>query len=367
MEDEKEAKQRFLLRKIVKEIGRFRARHTELVSVYVPSGFDLNKVISQLSSEQSTARNIKSATTRKNVTDALEKMIRELRSFSKTPPNGLALFSGNVAEREGQSDVRVWSIEPPIVLNLRAYKCGQAFYLEPLETLGVTVNAYALLVLDRRDADLSVLKGKSIIPIKSFKSAVPGKIKAGGQSAARFARVTENLAKDFFKKVGDAANVEFPKISNLKGIIIGGPGPTKEDFHRGNYLSTEIKEKVIGIVDTGYTGEFGMEEVVERSDDLLAKEAIMKEKKILERFYNVLGSNSKMAAYGVDKVIRALDLGAVDTLIISETIDEETTQVMINKVEESGGKWHIVSKETREGEQLTGLGSVGAILRYKLE
>lgn len=364
---EKEAKNRFLLQKTVNELSEFRARHTELVSVYVPVGFDMNKVISQLSQEQSTARNIKSATTRKNVTDALEKMIRELRVIGKTPENGLAIFSGNVADREGQSDVRVWSVEPPTPMKLRAYKCGQAFFLEPLEELGAQVNSYGLLVLDRRDADLAVLKGKVIVPIKSFKSAVPGKIKAGGQSAARFARVTENLAKDFFKKVGDAANNEFGKmLSDLKGIIVGGPGPTKEDFARGNYLSNEIKERIIGIVDTGYTSEQGLDEVVEKADDILATEAVTKEKKILQKFYNVLGSNSKMAAYGEANVTKALDLGAVDTLILSDVVDDKVKEKLIAKAEESGTTWVIVSTDTREGEQLIGLGEIGAILRYKL-
>lgn len=366
MPTEKEAKQRFLLQKTVNELGEFRARHTELVSVYIPVGFDMNKVISQLSQEQSTARNIKSATTRKNVTDALEKMIRELKVIGKTPENGLAIFSGNVSEREGQSDVRVWSLEPPTPMKLRAYRCGQAFFLEPLEELGAQVNSYGLLVLDRRDADLAVLKGKVIVPIKSFKSAVPGKIKAGGQSAARFARVTENLAKDFFKKVGDAANNEFGKMPELKGIIVGGPGPTKEDFVRGNFLSNEIKERIIGIVDTGYTSEQGLDEVVEKSDEILEKEEVTKEKKILQKFYNILGSNSKMAAYGEEKVRKALELGAVDTLLISEVVDDKIKGEFIGKAEESGSTWIIVSTQTREGEQLLGLGEIGAILRYKL-
>lgn len=276
-EAEKEAKQRFLLQKMVNELDDHRARHTELVSVYVPIGFDLNKVINQLIQEQSTARNIKSATTRRNVMDALEKMIRELRVIGKTPPNGLALFSGNVSNKEGQSDVKVWSVEPPIPMKLRAYKCGQAFYLSPLEELGAEINSYGLLVLDRREANIAMLKGKAIVPIKSFKSMVPGKIKAGGQSAARFARVTENLAKDFFKKVGDAANTELTKIKNLKGVIIGGPGPTKENFARGNYLNSQIKEKIIGIVDIGYTGDFGLEELVEKSDEILEKEEVTKD------------------------------------------------------------------------------------------
>ncbi len=361
------AKQRFLLQKLVKELGKYRARHTELVSVYIPLGFDINKVISQLSQEQSTARNIKSTSTRKNVIDALEKMIRELKVIGKTPKNGLAIFSGNVAEREGSSDVRVWSVEPPAPLKLRSYKCGQAFHLEPLGELSGEVNSYGLLVLDRREADIAILKGKAIIPVKSFKSAVPGKMKAGGQSAARFARVTENLAKDFFKKVGSYVSEEFEKKPELKGIIVAGPGPTKENFVRGNFLDNKTKERVIGVLNIGYTGEFGLEEAVEKSSELLEKEEVTKEKKILEKLFNILGSNSKMVAYGEKQVKKALELGAVGTLIISEDFDDKKAEEFINKAEEGGSKWVMVSTSTREGEQLVGLGKIGAILRYKLE
>src|SRR3990172_7237181 len=113
-----EQKQRQKLKRIIQELGSHRGRHTELVSVYVPAGYDLNKIIGHLQQEQGTAENIKSASTRKNVISALERMIQHLKLFTKTPENGLAAFSGNVAEREGQLDVQVWSIEPPIPLNV---------------------------------------------------------------------------------------------------------------------------------------------------------------------------------------------------------------------------------------------------------
>ena len=110
------------LKRIVKELAVHRGRHTELVSVYVPAGYDLNKIINHLQQEQGTAENIKSSSTRKNVISALERMIQHLKLYKKTPEHGLAVFAGNVAEREGQHDVRVWAVEPPIPLNVRIYR-----------------------------------------------------------------------------------------------------------------------------------------------------------------------------------------------------------------------------------------------------
>ncbi|MEK6947215.1 MAG: LAGLIDADG family homing endonuclease, partial [Nanoarchaeota archaeon] len=173
--------QRFHLKKFVKELENFKGRHTELVSVYVPQDYDLNKIINHLAQEQGTASNIKSSATRKNVTDALERMIQHLKLFKRTPPNGLCVFSGNVAEREGQHNFKVWSIEPPIPLKTRIYRCDKEFVLDILRDMLDVKEVYGLVVMDRRDANIALLKGKSIIPLVKTHSEVPGKFKAGGQ------------------------------------------------------------------------------------------------------------------------------------------------------------------------------------------
>src|SRR3990167_2419918 len=169
------------LRKLVKELKTYRAPHTEFVSVYIPADYELTKITQHLAEEQGTASNIKSAETRKNVQGALEKMIQHLRNFPKTPPNGLAVFSGNIAANEGKQDFRVWSVEPPAPLNVRIYRCDKNFVTDILEEIMVDHNVYGLVVLDRRDAILALLKGKTIVPLQKTHSEVPGKFKAGGQ------------------------------------------------------------------------------------------------------------------------------------------------------------------------------------------
>jgi len=115
------------LRKLLKELENYKGRHTELVSVYVPVGYKLTDIATQLRNEAGTASNIKSKTTRKNVTGALDKIIQHIKLYKETPPNGLILFSGNVSEQEGKSDLRVWAIEPPEKLNTKLYWCDQKF------------------------------------------------------------------------------------------------------------------------------------------------------------------------------------------------------------------------------------------------
>lgn len=358
-------KQKHDLKKILKKLSLYRGRHTELITVYIPKGYDIIKIIQHLEQERGTASNIKSASTRKNVITGLEKMIQHLRLFKKTPPCGLAVFSGNVTEREGQEDFKVWSIEPPIDLNTRIYRCDKTFQLEILSNMLNVKEVYGLVIVDRRDANIAYLKGKSIIPLKSTHSEVPGKTRAGGQSAQRFERLRDGAAKEHFKKVAEYVKEQFLDNKDLKGILVGGPGPTKYDWVEGGYLTDQLKQKIIGIKDLSYTGDFGLQELVDKSQDILADEDIVSEKKIMARFFDYLAKKPNMVSYGEAHVMKLLQIGVVETLLLSEKLDDEKMEEFESNAEKLGTEVQIISVETREGVQLKELGAVAAILRYE--
>lgn len=361
------AKQKKEIRKFVNELSKYRGRHTELVSVYVPMGYELIKIIQHLQEEQGTAENIKDKTTRNNVIDALERLIRHLKLFKRTPENGLAAFSGNVAEKEGQQDIKVWSIEPPIPLKTRIYRCDQTFVLDLLREMLDVNETYGLIVMDNREANIGLLRGTLITQVASLTSSVPGKIKSGGQSQQRFARLREEAAHEFYKRIAEISNIEFLGMKELlKGIIIGGPGPTKEIFFNGAYLNNELKKKIIGLKDITYTDEFGLHELVEKSQDLLAKEEIIKEKQLLQKFFEILNKERGKAVIGLEKVQKALEYGAVEILLISDSVEDDILDKLEEKAESTGAKVEIISTETREGIQIRDLGGVAAILRYSL-
>lgn len=359
--------EKLYLKKTIKELKSYRAPHTEFVTVYVPKGYDLTKIIQHLAEEQGTASNIKSASTRKNVQSSLEKMIQHLRTIEKTPENGLAVFSGNVAAGEGKQDMRVWSIEPPVPLNTRIYRCDKTFVTDILEEMIIEHNAYGLVVLDRRDANIALLKGKSIVPLQKTHSEVPGKFKAGGQSAQRFARIREGAYKDHFKKIAEYMKNQFlPLGNNLKGIIVGGPGTTVNDFLNKDYLTGDIKKKIIGTKDLSYTGEFGLQELVDKSQDLLAEEEIAEEKKAVQEFFHKMQEDPQKVTYGEAETLKALEMNAVDTLLISEGIPEEKIFDLEEKAQVGGSTVKIISTETREGTQLKELSGIAAILRFAI-
>ncbi len=169
------------LAEVVEELDDYKGRQTELITVYIPEGYDVNSVQKQLEAEKSTAKNIKSTATRKNVIDALEKLVRELKNIKKTPENGLGLFAGNISRVEGQQDLQFWAIEPPKPLNTRLYRCDKEFVLEPLKKQLEVDEVYGLLVMDRKEATIGVLEGKHVDVLHSMTSGVPSKVRAGGQ------------------------------------------------------------------------------------------------------------------------------------------------------------------------------------------
>jgi peptide chain release factor subunit 1 len=355
------------LKEKVAELESHRGRHTELISVYIPAGYDPNAVQRQLEGEKSTAKNIKSTTTRNNVTDALDKITRYLKGMKKTPENGLVLFSGNVSKVEGQTDLQLWDFEPPQVLNNRLYRCDKEFVLEPLKVMLEVSEVFGLLVMDRKEATIGMLEGKRIEVMQKMTSGVPSKVRAGGQSSQRFHRITEGLTKEFYKRISEEMKKIFFDMPKLKGIIVGGPIPTKDEFLDGEYLPTRLREKVIGRVDIGDSDESGLKELVEKSRDLLVGQEIVREKKILEKFFEVLGEKPGLAFYKVDDVRKALQYGAVEMLIVSKAFDKRIAKEFTELAENIGSNIELVSTETTEGEQFNNLSGVGAILRFKIQ
>jgi len=354
---------------VVEELSAIRGRHTELVSVLVPAGANLNVVIDQLEGEKSTARNIKSSTTRKNVIEALERAMRQLRLLGQqTPKNGVAIYSGNVSQVEGQEDMRIWMIVPPEELGMRLYRCDQVFIIDPLTEMLQVKEVYGLFVIERKEATIGLLEGKKIKILQHLDSGVPGKTRAGGQSSQRYERIVEGKAKDFYRECAESLKKHFFDIKNLKGIIIGGPMPTKDEFLKEGLLVTALKEKIIGMKDIGYADEHGIELLVEASRDLLAEQEITKEKKLMEKFFDMLGKQRDKTAYGLENVKKALEMAAVDSLFLSKKVDKKIIKELEKMASETGvDDIEHISTETEEGQQFFNLSGIGAILRYKID
>ena len=90
------------------------------------------------------------------------------------------------------------------------------------------------------------------------------------------------------------------------------------------------------------------------------------EKKLLERFFETLGANPDKAVYSEDDLRKAIQCGAVETLILSKDLDKKLAKELRKMAEDIGSKVEFVSTETTEGDQFKKLSGMGALLRFKI-
>jgi peptide chain release factor subunit 1 len=324
-------RQKYDLKRKIEELKSCRGKHTELISLYISPNKQISDVNSYLKNELSQSQNIKSKTTRKNVLSAIESIMSRLKYYKQPPENGVVFFVGHKSIGSDQIEMVAFVIEPPMPIITFLYRCDSLFYTKPLEEMLIEREVYGLLLLDRRECTVGVLKGNRIDLLKYLTSQVPGKHGRGGQSQRRFERLTELAAHEWFVKCGEKASEIFQAVENLKGIFVGGPGPTKQYFIDENYLQYDVQDKIIELFDTGYTDEFGLRELVSVAAGTMIDLKISKEKKVMKRFLKeVTKSEDSLALYGENHIRKALQMGIVDTLLLSENIRKYRIKLKCN-------------------------------------
>ena len=400
---------KYKFRRALEEIEKAQGRGTELVSVYIPPNRPVFDVTNYLRGEISQSSNIKSASTRKHVQQAIESCISRIKGYRMPPPNGLVVFAGHKQIGADQTEMVAFVLEPPESVQSFLYRCDSKFYTDPLHEMMTEKELYGLLVIDRAEATVGLLRGKRIEVLKNLQSLVPSKHRMGGQSARRFERLIEIAAHEWYEKVAGVMEDAFLSRPDLKGIIIGGPGYTKEYFATQDYLHHELKKKVLEpYLDTGYTDEYGLRELVEKAKTILSDLDLMREKSLVQKLLDeIRKEEGGLAAYGEEQVRHALQLGAVDSLLISEgirklrlklkcangdwegdkTLADEATlpkcpqdggnlivvekediiEEFSNLASQSGTKVELISKDSEEGELfLRAFAGIAAILRYRV-
>ena len=314
-------RQKYDLKRKLEELKNCKGRHTELISLYVPPSKQIFDVTAYLKNEYSQSQNIKSKTTMKNVLSAIESIMGRLRKYKKPPENGIIFFVGHKSISGDKTEMVAFEIEPPMPIVTFLYRCDSLFYIEPLEEMMVEKEIYGLLLIDRRECTIGILRGKRVDMLKYMTSQVPGKHGRGGQSQRRFERLTEIAAHEWFVKCGERASKIFLAEKDVKGILVGGPGPTKHYFIDEKYLHYEIQDKIIEMFDTGYTDEFGLRELVSSASGTMSDLKVSKEKKIMKRFLKeITKTEGSLAVYGEQHVRKALEMGVVNHLLLSENL-----------------------------------------------
>lgn len=325
---EQSAHKKYEFKKKLEELRTKKGRGTELISLYIPPDKQISDITSQLKGEHGQAANIKSKITKDNVQGAIESLLARLR-YVEVPENGIVFFTGAVDIGANKTNMETTTVEPPQPIVTYRYHCDSSFFLEPLEEMLKDAKTYGLLVLDRREAAVGLLVGKHIEAHRTLTSTVPGKQRKGGQSAHRFQQLRLIAIHEFYKRIGDVASEVFMAVDqkNFEGILIGGPSPTKEEFESGEFLHHELQKKVLGLFDVAYTDESGLPELVNAASEKLSDIDLIAEKKLIQRFFTELVSDSGKAAYGEESVRGNLHIGAVEVLLISEDLRAERITV----------------------------------------
>ncbi len=406
----------YKIRKTLEELSQKTGRGTELISLYVPQGKQLHEVITNLREEQGTADNIKSDLTRTHVVDSLSKVVQRLKLYKKTPERGLVIFCGALPPEGGgplgSEVVKVYEIDPPKELKTFLYRCDDHFHVDILKDMLKDDNLIGFLAIDAKDAGWGLLHGDKIEVLKETGSGVAGKHRQGGQSAKRFQKLREMELTYFFNRVADITKEYFIDIYPIKGLIISGPGPTKEEFINNNYLEYRLQDMVLTTIDASYSGSEGIREAFTKSGEILSDFRMVEEKKIIEGLFKHINSNTGLGAYGMKEVINYLKNNVAEKIIVTDdtnlyrieckckkcqNIQEdlvELPKVIPRKTEllntacpncnstdsevsqqdivdylaliatKTGTTIEVVSGKAEHGTMLTSIGKIGAILRY---
>ena len=406
----------YKIRKTLEELSDKSGRGTELITVYIPKSKQLHEIIGTLQQEQGTADNIKSDLTRTHVVDSLAKVVQRLKMYKKTPEKGLVMFCGALPAEEGgplgSEVIKVWEIDPPKDLKQYLYRCDDHFHVDILKDMLKDDNLIGFLAIDAKDAGWGLLHGDKIEVLTQTGSGVAGKHRQGGQSAKRFQRLREMELTYYYNRVAQTTREYFIDIYPVKGLIISGPGPTKEDFINGNYLEYRLQNNIISTIDASYSGAEGIREAFAKSSDILGGFRMVEEKKMVESLFKEINTNTGKGSYGLQEVIEYLKNNVVKTLIITDNTNlhivkgackrcqhvmediVERQSVIPKKTEytnnpcpscnameisvkeqdivdyleilaaKTGSQLEVVSGSAEHGNMLTSLGKIGAILRY---
>jgi protein pelota len=158
-------------------------------------------------------------------------------------------------------------------------------------------------------------------------------------------------------------------------IVLAGPG-----FTPGNFLEylknrdPKLAAKT-SLVHSSTGGRVGLKEVLsQKLPEKIAKEQrVAYEMRLLEEVFKRIGKETGNVTYGLENVKKALMMGAVETLLISDDQlsieDLEKRNEIDNLVDtnsEMRGETVLMSVYHDSGEQLSKLGGIAALLRFAI-
>jgi len=402
------------VKKLIKSLQKARGNGTSMISLIIPPGDQVARVSKMLADEYGTASNIKSRVNRLSVLGAITSVQHRLKLYTKVPPNGLVVYCGTIVTDEGKEKKVNIDFEPFKPINTSLYLCDNKFHTEALTALLADDNRFGFIVMDGNGALFGTLQGNTRDVLHKFTVDLPKKHGRGGQSALRFARLRMEKRHNYVRKVAETAVTLF--IANDKpsvsGLILAGSADFKTELSQSDMFDPRLQSKIIKLVDVSYGGENGFNQAIELAAESLANVKFIQEKKLINRYFDQISQDTGKFCFGVEDTLRALEMGAVETLICWENLDiqryvlknhttgeekilhltseqekdmthftDKETGVelelednmpflewLANNYKNFGATLEIITDRSQEGSQFVrGFGGIGGMLRYKVD
>ena len=207
-----------------------------------------------------------------------------------------------------------------------------------------------IIVVESDEAIMYEITGRGVREVSTWT------MRGGGKYTG--AKLSEGVSKSFFEKISKEANDSIPEGTP---IVICGPGHAREKLAP---LINGPKK----LVATSMGGRGSANEVISEglAGDILSEHAVVQETALLEEAWTRISTDGHVA-YGREMIIKALEEGAIETLLITaELVREENWESIVSALDDIGAKLVQCSTDHDAGEQLVGMGGAVALLRFKV-
>ena len=337
------------VKKLIKSLENARGAGTSMISLILPPKSQLSQATNMLTQEYGTASNIKSRVNRLSVLAAITSTQQRLKLYSRVPDNGLVVYCGTVLTPEGKEKKVNFSFEPFKPINTSLYLCDNKFHTEALSELLESDARFGFVIMDGNGTLFGVVSGNTRTVLHKFSVDLPKKHGRGGQSALRFSRLREEARHNYVRKVAELASQHFITDNkvNVTGIVLAGSDDFKSVLSQSDLLDYRLRPKIVQLVDVSYGGENGFNQAIELAADSLANVKFVQEKRLIQKYFDEISTETGKYCFGLDDTFRALEMGAVEILIVWENLEH-----MRHVFKDSEGREHVfmLSKEQEDDE-----------------
>lgn len=351
------------LKKMLNWLSWLTGEHTCLISLFIPGTENLNLINKLLVTEFSTATNIKSKKNRLAVQDAIKSIQFKLKNIgNKLPKNGLVIYSGTINEESKIPKLITIDIIPIVPILSKKYLCSNRFLTEPLQdSLNLFDEMFAFILISGNETRVFTLKGNHIKKIYEYNVDLTNKTKRGGSSAGRISRSIEENHTNYLKIINENIYRLLVKENKLivKGIILSGPGELKNKYLDLISCDKLIKNGVLKIINSD---KVEISDILELSKDTLVNQKIIKEKNVINEFFEHIRMCDNLIVYTEKETIELFNEGLIKKLIIYENYSTELIDYFIEK---NSAEIFLVSDNSVEGNQFVkNYKGIGGILHY---